>query len=94
MDLNANATRQAFRRLETIRSSRFHIPEREYSIFQGTRPEYEVVGDAGNGETALRKAARLKPDVILLDMVMPEMDGAANRTEAVTIALRKHLLKI
>ena len=42
----------------------------------GTRPEYEVVGDAGNGETALRKTARLKPDVILLDMVMPGMDGA------------------
>ena len=42
----------------------------------GTRPEYEVVGDAGNGEAALRKASRLKPDVILLDMVMPGMDGA------------------
>ena len=42
----------------------------------GTRPEYEVVGDAGNGETALCKAARLKPDVVLLDMVMPGMDGA------------------
>jgi len=42
----------------------------------GTRAEFDVVGEAGNGEAALRKAARLKPDVILLDMVMPGMDGA------------------
>lgn len=42
----------------------------------GTRPELEVVGDTGNGEEAVRKAARLKPDIILLDMVMPGMDGA------------------
>jgi NarL family two-component system response regulator LiaR len=42
----------------------------------GTRPELEVVGDTGNGEDAVRKAARLKPDIILLDMVMPGMDGA------------------
>jgi NarL family two-component system response regulator LiaR len=42
----------------------------------GTRPELEVVGDTGNGEEAIRKAARLKPDIILLDMVMPGMDGA------------------
>jgi len=42
----------------------------------GTRPEFDVVGDAGNGETAIRKATRLKPDIILLDMVMPGMDGA------------------
>ncbi len=41
----------------------------------GTRSEFEVVGDAGNGEEALRKVARLKPDIILLDMIMPGMDG-------------------
>lgn len=41
----------------------------------GTRSGFEVVGDAGNGEEALRKVARLKPDIILLDMIMPGMDG-------------------
>jgi DNA-binding NarL/FixJ family response regulator len=37
----------------------------------------EVVGEAGNGEEALRQAAALRPDVILMDLQMPVMDGAA-----------------
>jgi DNA-binding NarL/FixJ family response regulator len=37
----------------------------------------EVVGEAGNGEEALREAETLKPDVILMDLQMPVMDGAA-----------------
>jgi DNA-binding NarL/FixJ family response regulator len=36
----------------------------------------EVVGEAGNGEEALRQADALKPDVILMDLQMPVMDGA------------------
>ncbi len=39
--------------------------------------EFEVVGEAGDGEEALRKAAELNPDVILMDLRMPVMDGAA-----------------
>ncbi len=38
-------------------------------------PELEVVGEAENGEEALRLAMRLEPDVVLLDLVMPVMDG-------------------
>ena len=38
-------------------------------------PELEVVGEASNGEEALRLAWRLKPDVVLMDLVMPVMDG-------------------
>jgi len=38
-------------------------------------PELAVVGDAGNGEDGLRKARELRPDVILLDIEMPVMDG-------------------
>jgi DNA-binding NarL/FixJ family response regulator len=37
----------------------------------------EVVGEAGNGEEALRRAAVLRPDVVLMDLQMPVMDGAA-----------------
>jgi DNA-binding NarL/FixJ family response regulator len=38
-------------------------------------PEYEVVGQASNGEEALEMARRLCPDVILMDLILPRMDG-------------------
>lgn len=41
------------------------------------RPDMEVVGEAGDGEQAVRRTLLLKPDVILLDLVMPEKDGIA-----------------
>ena len=38
---------------------------------------FEVVGDAGDGAEAVRRAGALAPDVILMDLRMPEMDGVA-----------------
>ena len=41
----------------------------------GTEPGMDVVGEAEDGLDAVQKACVLRPDVILLDMVMPRMDG-------------------
>jgi DNA-binding NarL/FixJ family response regulator len=41
------------------------------------QPGMEVVGEAGNGEEALRRSADLQPDVVLMDLQMPVLDGAA-----------------
>ena len=35
----------------------------------------EVVGDAANGPSGISKALRLKPDVVIIDLAMPDMDG-------------------
>ena len=46
-----------------------------------TEPDIEVVGEAENGEVAVRKALSLKPDVIVMDLMMPGKDGTAATVE-------------
>jgi len=38
--------------------------------------DLELVGEAGRGEAAIQLCAQILPDVVLMDMVMPDMDGA------------------
>lgn len=40
------------------------------------RPDFELVGEAGDGKQALEEIRRLKPDVALLDVKLPGLDGA------------------
>ena len=40
-----------------------------------TKNGYTVVGEAENGAKAVEKYAELKPDLVLMDITMPEMDG-------------------
>jgi two-component system, chemotaxis family, protein-glutamate methylesterase/glutaminase len=47
----------------------------------GADPEIEVVGTAANGRLALAKVAQLAPDLVTLDIEMPELDGLATLVE-------------
>ena len=42
----------------------------------GTAKDLSVVGDAGDGESAVKKALKLRPDVVIMAFLMPGMDGA------------------
>ena len=46
-------------------------------MFLGLDPELEVIGEARDGAEALRRAHELHPDVVLIDLLMPVMDGIA-----------------
>jgi DNA-binding NarL/FixJ family response regulator len=40
-----------------------------------TQPDFEVIGEAGNGTEAVEQAAKLRPDVVLMDLEMPDPAG-------------------
>ncbi len=40
------------------------------------QPDMTVVGEAGNGRDAVSRAKELKPDVVIMDLMMPKLDGA------------------
>ena len=50
----------------------------------GTRKDIEVAGDADGGPAALKKFMQLKPDVVIMDLVMPGMDGIETTREIVS----------
>ena len=45
------------------------------AFFLSTQEDLELVGEANNGKEALVKVGETTPDVILMDLYMPEMDG-------------------
>ncbi len=58
-------------------------------MFLGADPELEVCGEARDGSEALALARKLKPDVVLMDLLMPVMDGIT-----ATAAIRRELPEV
>jgi len=54
--------------------------------------DISVVGDADSGKDAITKTSELKPDVIVLDLMMPDMDGAETTRRIVELQPSAHIL--
>jgi len=52
-----------------------HVVRRGLLFFLKTQKDINVVGEATNGREAVELTATLRPDIVLMDLVMPEMDG-------------------
>jgi two-component system, NarL family, response regulator NreC len=74
---------------ETVREGLRHL--------LNAQGDMEVVGEAGNGRTAIEQACLLKPDVVVIDLSMPEMNGLVavqhlreSLPSAALVALTRH----
>lgn len=60
--------------------------------FLEVRPEYTVVGEAGSGTQAVKLAAEFAPDVVLMDLIMPDMDGVEATRQVKDISPRTQIV--
>lgn len=60
--------------------------------YLSTLPEFQVVGEADSGEGAVKLVAELIPDVVLMDLIMPGMDGVETTREVKKISPRTQVV--
>jgi DNA-binding NarL/FixJ family response regulator len=69
-----------------------HLVRSGFAMILSVEPDLEVVGEAENGRVALAQARVLRPDVVLMDVQMPVMDGIDATRQVVADDLAKVLI--
>jgi DNA-binding NarL/FixJ family response regulator len=63
------------KRLSILIADDHEVVRRGVRALLEVRPEWKICGEAATGREAIEKARKLRPDLVLLDLTMPEMDG-------------------
>jgi len=63
------------KRIRILLADDHAVVRRGFQMILAEQPDMEIVGEAGNGREALELAAKLKPDVVVMDVAMPELNG-------------------
>ena len=70
------------KRIRILLADDHPVVRRGFQMILAEQSDMEIVGEAGNGREALELAAKLKPDVVVMDVAMPELNGIEARFES------------
>lgn len=65
-----------------------------FRMILAAQPDMEIVGEAGNGREAIELAQTLKPDVVVMDVAMPELNGIEATRRLIELAPRTRVLAL
>ena len=63
------------KRIRILLADDHAVVRQGFRMILAAQPDMEIVGEAGNGREALALAEELKPDVVVMDVAMPELNG-------------------
>jgi DNA-binding NarL/FixJ family response regulator len=85
------------KRIRILLADDHAVVRQGFRMILGAQPDMEIVGEAGNGREAVELAERLKPEVVVMDVSMPELNGieatrrlAASTPHTRVLALSMH----
>jgi len=70
------------------------LVRRGFAMILSAQPEMEIAGEAGNGREAVELAEKLKPDVVVMDVTMPELNGIEATRRLIEAAPRARVLAL
>jgi len=63
------------KRIRILLADDHAVVRQGFKMILGAQPDMEIVGEAGNGRQAVALAEEVKPDVVVMDVAMPELNG-------------------
>jgi DNA-binding NarL/FixJ family response regulator len=63
------------KRIRIVLADDHAVVRQGFKMILAEQPDMEIVGEAGNGREAVELAERLKPDIVVMDVAMPELNG-------------------
>lgn len=94
MSTTPNNEYTASKRCRTLIVDDHMLVRQGLKLLLGQDPEIEVVGEASNGLEAIEKVRLLEPDVVVMDLLMPEMDGITATGEIKALGLEVEVLAL
>lgn len=82
------------RKIRVLLADDHALVRQGFRLILSAQPDIEIVGEAGNGRQTVELAERLRPDVVVMDVAMPEMNGIEATRRLAALAPRTRVLAL